>query len=84
MTAISHETDSAETLDAARHTLIRQLIDHPDDVGATVELQAVNAASSRLADEAVDDTARDSLRRSGMSSNDRTRLRLHHIFGRGR
>jgi hypothetical protein len=84
MTATSHETDSAATLDASRHTLIRQLIDHPDDIAATVELQAVNAASSRLAAGAVDETARDSLRRAGMSSSDRTRLRLHRIFGRGR
>ena len=84
MTVTSHQTDSAETLDASRRTLIRQLHDHPDDLAATVELQAVNAASSRLGDSAVDDTARDSLRRAGMSSSDRTRLRLHHIFGRGR
>jgi hypothetical protein len=84
MTVTSHDTDSAETLDASRHTLVLHLHDHPNDTAATVELQAVNAASSRLADAAVDDTARDSLRRAGMSSSDRTRLRLHHIFGRGR
>ena len=60
MTSVSHDTDSAETLDAARHALIRQLTDHPDDFAATIELQAVNAASARLA-ETVDTTERDSL-----------------------
>ena len=83
MTTASHDHDSAATLDASRHALIRRLHGHPEDFAATIELQAVNAASSRLSAETVDTTARDSLQRAGMSSSERTRLRLHRLFGRG-
>ena len=83
MTTASHDHDSAETLDASRHALIRRLHEHPEDFAATIELQAVNAASSRLSAANVDTTARDSLQRAGMSSSERTRLRLHRLFGRG-
>jgi hypothetical protein len=83
MTVASNDTDSAETLDASRHGLIRRLHEHPEDFVATIELQAVNAASSRLGQGVVDTTARDSLQRAGMSSFDRMRLRLHRVFGRG-
>ena len=84
MTVTSHDTDSAETLDASRHALIQRLHAHPEDVAATVELQAVNAASDRLSAETVDTSERDSLQRAGMSSSERTRLRLHRLFGRDR
>jgi hypothetical protein len=82
MTAASHNGDSAETLDASRHALIRQLHEHPEDFAATIELQAVNAASNRIREETIDTTARDSLQRAGMSSFERTRLRFHRRFGR--
>ena len=70
MSTFSHDTDSAASLDAARHALIRQLTDHPDDIAATVELQAVKAASARLGT-TVDTSESDSLRRAGMSFFDR-------------
>lgn len=76
MTAVSHDADSAESLDASRHTLISQLHAHPEDVEATVELQAVNAASARLVT-TVDNSESDSLRRAGLSFFDRVRLRRH-------
>ena len=70
MSATSHGADSAETLGAARDALIRQLHDHPDDIAATVELQAVNAASARLVT-TVDNSESDSVRRAGLSFFDR-------------
>jgi hypothetical protein len=70
MVTTSHDSASAESLDASRHALIRQLHDHPDDVAATVELQAVKAASARLAT-TVDTSESDSLRRAGLSFFDR-------------
>ena len=70
MTSVSHSTESAEALDASRHALIRRLTDHPDDIAATVELQAVKAASARLAT-TVDNSESDSLRRAGLSFFDR-------------
>lgn len=83
MTVSSHSTDSKESLDASRHALIRRLHEHPEDFAATIELQAVNAASNRLRDETIDTTARDSLQRAGMSSFERLGLRLHRRSGRG-
>jgi hypothetical protein len=70
MAGVSHNTESAEALDASRHALIKQLTDHPDDIAATVELQAVKAASAHLGT-TVDNSESDSLRRAGLSFFDR-------------
>ena len=54
MPAVSHDSDSAESLDASRHTLIRQLHDHPEDVAATVELQLNTGFETTLFERSFD------------------------------
>lgn len=71
----AHGDQSGAILDRARSRLLRRLHRSSDDFAATRALQAVNAATVRLAS-SIGTGQSERVRHLGLSSNDRTRLWL--------